>query len=234
MRKFITIALLFPALSFAQTIKVSNGFNYGNYYLVYEKTFANNVEGSRNRGISYIGSIGVDYLDKKWFYLSSEIGFYSARWKTANRVISLRDNIKDVYGFDATTTFRVKLEKTNFHVYLGSGLNFKFGLKEKQIIYRIIVDPGVEPYESSKNGNYKIEQNNFVFCPSVRFETGFNYYTQHRILIGFNFSCDIPLLITSKTPPEKERDFIISQSEAYNMLNNCIPLGFKVCLGYKF
>ncbi len=119
---FIT-AMLWVAIAMqAQVLKIENGLSFSS---MQDDTpmhqFVHNATG-------YTGRIGVDWLQHKWFYLSSEVGYMATggvdhvfmsdgagidtgilKWHLR------RDNVH------INTTFRAQWVRNNFHAYVGIG-----------------------------------------------------------------------------------------------------------------
>ena len=206
--------------SIAQTIKLSNGISYAT---------AAREHWLKNKGVSYINSLGVDYCFKKYFYLSSELGFYSFQYKdkitfTSEQGYPLAYIKKhNLYGFDITQTFGFKIDFTPkkekptqyIQLYFGAGVNLKFLLRY-EISTKYPKQYQLPEYYQGLNHT----ENMFMLSPCIRLETGFNYYITNKLMLGFNFNSDISLFLNRIHP-------------SHFLFNQFVPLEFKFVIGYK-
>lgn len=120
-RSFVWIVLLLNSIGLtkAQVIKIENGLAFSKVTKVFDKFI-----------IPYQGSIGIDYMDRGWYNLSSQLG-YIRKGGSAEVTVNKAEtggvpSIKDMdYKFDYltfNTTFRVKRETIyNNTLYAGIG-----------------------------------------------------------------------------------------------------------------
>ena len=70
MRKIILMVILTPVLAYGQDIKVESGVTFGKLnYDIGDNTYYKNI------AIGYYATVGIDYLKKRRFNISSNIGF---------------------------------------------------------------------------------------------------------------------------------------------------------------
>ena len=130
----------------AQVIKLENGVSLSSM------TGSDEIKLFPYTAAGYTGRIGIEWLEHRWFYLSSEVGYMATGGKdhiliTADSgfeegyqsVFLRRDNIH------INTTFRVKLAYYAFHTYLGIGpkldipVNIYSGYEEKNTLSRKVM-----------------------------------------------------------------------------------------------
>lgn len=129
---FIIIVLLFIGKSvvLAQHIKIDNGILFSSY------------DNSKNLPIlydkvrTYSVNLGADYFEKKWFYLSSQVGYTKLGGKEENPFLA--DELKHVKEsknyLHMNTTFRAFKEISGLKIFVGLGpyLNILTGSKKFQ------------------------------------------------------------------------------------------------------
>jgi hypothetical protein len=157
---------------------------------------------------SYIGAIGVDYFEHKYFYLSSKIGYMKRGGR--DKVILVDEqfnilgnkNINERWNFlDVNTTFRFRYQINNYDIYIGIG-----------------------PFVNLLIGKEKFTYNDLQICKvnklhfGVLPEIGVNYYITEKTMIGINIAYSYNLSIFSKI-------------ENMNLYNNSINMSFTI--GYR-
>ena len=137
--------ILLVQSSYSQIIKISNGFSITNLKTKKFDALGTSIS-------SYWGSIGIEYLDKKRFYMSSDIGYMRIGGKEINKNLPPTDSAYNVhqsfnYG-QLSTTFRVRSIINNIEYYLGAGpyLNILLGSGN---------------FENNIYQDYKLKKSNF-------------------------------------------------------------------------
>lgn len=117
MKKIILLfsCFLLMNISYSQIIKIDNGFSITNLKTKKFDALHTNIS-------SYCGFIGIDYFNKKQFYLSSEIGYIRIGGKETNEDLPVTDSAYKVfksfkYG-QVNTTFRIQDNSKKTGVYL--------------------------------------------------------------------------------------------------------------------
>lgn len=151
--------------SYSQTIKIDNGFSITN--LKTKKFDALHTDIS-----SYCGFIGIDYFNKKRFYLSSEIGYIRIGGKETNESLPATDSAYKVfksfsYGH-VNTTFRIQDNSKNSGVYLGIGPYLNILLSSNK-------------FQSPNYNSYTAQKLNFGFKTEAGYVVSLN-----KIKLGLN------------------------------------------------
>ena len=111
----IITCFIFAYTSYAQTIKIDNGIS------------TNSIKGERidlfpNQIPSYSVLLGIEYFEKRWIYLSSEIGYIKLGGQedgTLNGVPLKYKQTWDYVHLNTSARLRATTSKTEF--YLGAG-----------------------------------------------------------------------------------------------------------------
>ncbi|MDR1202019.1 MAG: hypothetical protein LBL58_10385 [Tannerellaceae bacterium] len=162
--------LYFSAQAQAQTIKLENGMAF------------TSLKG--NEGISvgvmrpYQIALGVSYLDREWFNLSSQVGYIRKGGKDKIPVSNgdqsaPTDHVYMKMGADyvsANTTFQLKRNVRNETYYVGAGPRVDFKVNNVSSFV------GIDDVLKSKQVLY-----------GLKCEAGFDY-TIRKLLLGVNFS----------------------------------------------
>jgi hypothetical protein len=133
---------------------------------------------------SYAGQVGIEYLERKYFYLSSEIGYVKLGGE-AERPIGYPEAFtsREEWSFVHLNTIfrgRVSVSKTEIFAGIGPYLNILAGdSKMKNALY----------------SGYTVPRTNW----GGRVEAGINENTG-RVKIGLYTSCLFPFSATVKTP----------------------------------
>jgi len=177
-RSFVWIVLLlcsFGAVK-GQVLKIENGVAITSL----------NIAGQGHEGtfFPYQMSIGLDYMDRGWYGLSSSIG-YLRKGSKDDVMISLPEvgyafngTVKETFSYiTANTTFRIKgTTRDNFTLYAGLGprldLKISDGVKWPKI-------DGLDPGSTDLDGRSLII--------GLKTEVGVNY-NFNRYQVGLNFS----------------------------------------------
>lgn len=107
----MTIFLLISKILIAQHIKLDNSILVTSYTnnkdlpILHDKLSVHSI------------SLGADYVDKKWFYLSSQLGYLKIGGKENYYEIELQ---KSSY-IHLNTTFRIYKEYTDLVFFIGAG-----------------------------------------------------------------------------------------------------------------
>lgn len=168
MKKIILLfsSFLLMKISYSQIIKIDNGFSITNLKTKKFDVLHTNIS-------SYCGFIGIDYFNRKRFYLSSQIGYIRIGGKETNEGLIMTDsaNYKVFESFNygqVNTTFRIQDTSKNTGVYLGVGPYLNILLDSDKFDSR--------PYES-----YIAKKLNFGFKTEVGFMVRLN-----KIILSLN------------------------------------------------
>ena len=110
------ICLFCSEITFSQVIKIENGVSFSKMNAASSLNFHNPLP-------FYTVNIGCDYLEKDWFFLSSEIGYVRKGGKGhSNDEIGFSEkNTLDCITLN--TSFNVKYNVGGFNLYLGGCTN---------------------------------------------------------------------------------------------------------------
>lgn len=156
---------------FSQTIKISNGVLFSNT-TDRQKEFMNKMI------TSYSFLVGLDYLEHKYYYLSSEIGYTKLGGKENEAYIdATRVSVYETWDYiQANTMFRIRYPINFFHVYVGFGPKIDFLLENQKFKSDFLKDmPGL----NRVNVGAKVEMG--ISNDFKRMRIGLNYS------YGFNF-----------------------------------------------
>lgn len=107
--------LFFIGNCYCQTLKIDNGISI--YSLKGKK-----VDLFPGQISSYSGLLGVEYLEQKWFYLSSQIGFLKLGGKESPTIGDTTSRDKQSWNYvQLNTSFRVRTQSRKTELYLGAG-----------------------------------------------------------------------------------------------------------------
>lgn len=113
---FVLIALLCCSSLLSQTVKIDNGLSYSSMN-------SNKFDMLNEQIASYSFAIGCDYVEHKFFYLSSEIGYLSKGGKES--VLFPGENVFDIEEkwqyIHLNTTIRFKYQMPGSHIFIGLG-----------------------------------------------------------------------------------------------------------------
>ena len=138
-RMLLFLLMLNCHFMFSQVIKFSNG--------VLISTTTNQKKTFMNESVaSYTASIGVEYLEHKYFYLSSEIGYVQLGGKESDAYIdAVHASVCEKWNYlQLNTTFRVKYPINHTHFYLGLGPKLDMLLDSQRFKSSFLADlPGL-------------------------------------------------------------------------------------------
>lgn len=171
MKKVIVLFFIIVICSFridAQTIRVNNGFlitslNSSNYDIL------------NNHLISYTSSIGLDYLHRPYFSVSSEIGY--TKIGGSDKIFIQSDvntkkhiTIKEKKDYlQLNTTFRIKMPLGYNYLYMGIGPNISLLLNNNK-------------FSNLNFSGYKLSQ----FLYGIKSEIGANVNLKDKFVVGLN------------------------------------------------
>lgn len=132
---------------------------------------------------SYVGGVGIDYMDKKYFYLSSSL-YFQRKGAKDNNYVTIASGKEPVFNklsvaksfLHFNTTFRGRLPLKNGHFYLGAGPKLDLLL-------------GHKTYKSMKDG----KDDNIISSLGYRssrwnigaiFELGYNHNFGEKFVVG--------------------------------------------------
>ena len=129
MKKLLLIAFLLSTGSlYAQYIKLDNGIVSSSFHNEKNLSIL-----SSKKIVSYSFLLGTDYLEKGWFYLSSQIGYIKIGGKEKNSLPQEEYNSISESGsfIHLNTTFRayIKASESRFFVGIGPYINISTGNK---------------------------------------------------------------------------------------------------------
>ena len=156
---------------------------------------------------SYIGAVGIDYFEHKYFYLSSKIGYMKRGGKDKIILMDAQGNtlghkkIGESWNFlDINTTLRFRCPSNNYDIYLGIGPFVNLLIGNEKFMYNNITD--------------NVNKLHFGICPEI----GVNYYITDKIMLGVNIAYSYNLSA-------------FSTIENRNLYNNSINMSFAI--GYR-
>lgn len=159
---FLLLLLLTTPRVFSQVLFVENGVSLSSLQHLYDKN-----------SCMYQMNVGIDYVNSKWYFLSSSVGFLQRGGKYAYTYLENIGNeeqllYKKEYAKYLTinTLFNLKYEMHRMQYYLGVGP--QLGIN--------VGDNVISDYDSLKTIQYGLK----AIC-------GVNYTVQN-ILLGVNFS----------------------------------------------
>lgn len=171
----ILLCSMFMRTAYSQVIKIDNGIAI------------NSLKGDKfdlfsGKVASYSGLVGLEYFERKWFYLSSEIGYLKLGGKENGTVdgVSTRDEQTWNYGH-INTSFRARAVNRKTEFYLGAGPYANLLL-------------GSGAFDKAQYDGYSAERVNWGFKGELGITQDIN-----RIRIGLNGSYLLPLSATVKS-----------------------------------
>lgn len=177
--KFTIIIILLSQSStvFSQVLKVNNGISISSVK-------SKKVDMLSKSMSAYSFSLGVDYLEKEHFYLSSEIGYLKKGGKEENEYLpEPYTNVKETWNYiHLNTTIRYPIrvqEVTHFFIGAGPALD-------------ILIDS--KKFKTSIYEGYELE----TIVPGLKGELGY-MQDWNNIRFGLNFSYIYDLNKTAKT-----------------------------------
>ena len=121
---FFTLWLTSFSIS-AQYLKIDNGIILGSF------SNEDDLAILDSRVVNYIGSVGLDYLEKEWFSLSSQIGYVRIGGEqeidNATPEIGEIKEQKNYVHFNTTFRSRLDMEEVSFFVGIGPTLDILMG-----------------------------------------------------------------------------------------------------------
>lgn len=111
----ISLFCLCSTSSFSQIIKINNGFSASSM----KKVLTEKI-------VAFSSSIGVDYFEHKYYYLSSEVAYMKLGGENSDALYGAV-SIKARESWDClqfNTTFRARYPIGQFHFYVGVGPKF--------------------------------------------------------------------------------------------------------------
>ncbi len=163
MKKVILWTLFFlPVFVSAQSLKLSSGITTSN--LQDDNWYTKAKNGFNLR-------VGLDYLEHRYFYLSSEIGYLTSGTK-----VPYRDQYSPVTvgywpmtckNFHVNTTFRARIQPTNnFGLFIGVGPKWDYQFDSSEEGYR---------YHYKKKGMFGMKSEAGVYYDFNKFRVGAEY-----------------------------------------------------------
>lgn len=160
--------VIIPAYS--QIIKIENGLAVSAMSGSKLNFFENNIN-------AFSSTIGYEYFEHKFFYLSSEIGYIRKGGKGRLSMDEVDGSstlvtIKEAANYlHLNTTYRVRYLHKGFEIYLGIGPKIEFLIGSNQFQYK-----GFE--------HYKYNKYSFGLIPEI----GLKKHINNNLLIGINLS----------------------------------------------
>ncbi|MCW3465274.1 hypothetical protein [Chitinophaga nivalis] len=172
----IFTCFLFISTCYAQILKIDNGISI------------NSLKGKKfdlfpQKIVSYTGMVGVEYLQKKWFYLSSEIGYIKLGGKENSTVGSAANANKESWNYaQLNTSFRLRTPGSKTEFYLGAGPYLNILL-------------GSGTFSDDLYAGYSIQKTNW----GSKLEAGINENI-NKFRVGINCTYLLPFSPVAKSP----------------------------------
>lgn len=175
MKKLALILLLLPFQNaLAQHVKIDAGILSTGYW---NKLGLGIVDG---RAISPSVNLGIDYLETKWFYLSSQIG-YTRIGGLEESTVPEKSKLRELQNYlHLNTTFRAFVRKGSLTGYIGAGPYLNILTGEEKFNHQYYKEWDLKSYLGSKA------------------EVGF-HFDQNRIRFGLNANYMYSLSPTAKS-----------------------------------
>ncbi len=111
------LGVLFNTSTHAQYIKLDNGFTVSSFNNNDDLPFL------EDRVVNYSFLIGIDYMEKNWFYLSSQVGYMRLSGEETNPLLQGEfSNFTENKNFiHFNTTFRGYIRSSGFKIIAGLG-----------------------------------------------------------------------------------------------------------------
>lgn len=174
MKAIIILFSIISIFSFrvnAQYLRMNHGFSITSLK-------SSKIDVLTDHVISYTTSVGLDYFNKPYWGVSSEIGYIElggadkifVESESGNSGKSITVKEKNSY-LQLNTTFRLKTPLDNKSLYIGIGPNIDLLLQKNK-------------FNNLNYSGYKLSK----LLYSVKSEIGANVYLRKKISIGFNAS----------------------------------------------
>ena len=206
MTKFLTLLFLTITISsFSQILKVKNGISFSSLELTESPADISEAEFLGENITTYSFIVGLDYFEKKWFYLSSEIGYLKKGGEQNIEIFPNNgtENIKESWGYlHLNTTARLPIRlKNHAHFYMGAGPTFD-----------VLIDS--DTFESSFYEGHVLNSTIFGLKGEVGFAMDFK-----KIRVGLNASYlyDIDNLGGTESLEYKNQAYQIMLSLGYRL-----------------
>lgn len=152
---------------FSQVIKLNNGF------LVTKTT---NKKGNfmKDNLMTYAISLGIDYFEHDYYYLSSEVGYIKLGAKENNSYIDNKHTpVSETWNnVQFNTTFRVRYPLQSFFIYLGLGPKIDLLLDKNKFSSNFLQDI---PERNRLNIGAKSEIGFAYDFPKIRIGVNYSY-----------------------------------------------------------
>lgn len=161
----ILLAICYHEPVLSQVIKLNNG-------LLVTKTTNKKGNFMKENITTYALSLGVDYWEHNYYYLSSEIGYIKLGAKESNAYMDNKHTpvLETWNNLQFDTTFRVRYPMRAFFVYLGLGPKIDILLGEQKFTSSFL--QGI-PRRNRVNFGTKTEAG--VACDLKKIRIGLNY-----------------------------------------------------------
>jgi len=119
----IFICLILAGTSYSQIFKVDNGVTINSLKGEDFDLFPRKI-------VSYSMMLGVEYFERKWYYLSSEIGYLQLGGKEGEMSDDPASGDKQTWNYtQLNTSFRLRMPFSKSEIYIGAGpyLNLLLG-----------------------------------------------------------------------------------------------------------
>lgn len=117
------ICLILAGTAYAQTFKVDNGVTINSLKGEDFDLFPRKI-------VSYSMMLGIEYFQRKWYYLSSEIGYLQLGGKEGEMADDPASGDKQTWNYtQLNTSFRLRMPFSTSEIYIGAGpyLNLLLG-----------------------------------------------------------------------------------------------------------
>lgn len=191
----ILLSSMFIGTASSQVLKIDNGITI------------NSLAGDKfdlfsNKTTSYSGLIGIEYYERKWFYLSSEIGYLKLGGKENGTIDGLPTRDEQTWNYaQINTTFRAKAVKQKTEFYAGAGPYANVLLESAS-------------FNKSAYDGYSAERVNWGIKTEIGITQNIN-----RLRIGLNFTYPVAVSAAVKS----EYTNMHSRSPAFY-----ISLGYRI------
>ncbi|SEW29420.1 hypothetical protein SAMN05428988_4070 [Chitinophaga sp. YR573] len=176
--KRITLILLcsmFMGTGYSQVIKFDNG-------VAVNSLIGDDFDLFFNKVTSYSGLVGLEYFERKWFYLSSEVGYLKLGGKENGTIdgVPTRDEQTWNYG-QINTSFRARVVSRKTEFYAGTGP-----------YANVLLGSGA--FDKALYDGYSAERINWGFKAELGITQNIN-----RIRVGVNCTYLLPVSATVKS-----------------------------------
>lgn len=172
----IVTCLILTGTSYAQTFKIDNGVTINSLKGEDFDIFPRKI-------VSYSMMLGVEYFQRQWYYLSSQIGYLQLGGKEGEMALDPASNDKQTWNYtQLNTSFRLRMKFRTSEIYIGAGpyLNLLIGSGG---------------FEKDLYTGYTTQRANW----GSKLEAGLNGIVE-RYKVGLNCAYLLPVSAVAKSP----------------------------------